>query len=79
MFQSATKLSSSVVLDFLSYCCQKVTPKCLAFVDQINLIGLIINGISQLTLRKNLLKRKIFYDTNRIKLKRSIKLKKMQK
>lgn len=76
MFQSATKLSSSVVLDFLSYCWQKVTPKCLAFVD---LIGLIINGISQLTLRKNLLKRKIFYDTNRIKLKRSIKLKKMQK
>ena len=36
--ESTTELSSSVVLDDHSYCWQKDTPKCLACVDQSNLI-----------------------------------------
>ena len=56
--ESTTKLSSSVVLDDHSYCWLKDTPKCLACVDQRNLVEVLVNEINILTLQNKLLKRK---------------------
>ena len=41
--ESTARLSSSVVLDDHSYCWQKDTPKCLAWVDEGNLIEVLVN------------------------------------
>ena len=49
-FESTTKLSSSVVLDNYSCCWLKDTPKCLACVDQRNLIEVLVNEINEMTL-----------------------------
>ena len=56
--ESTTKLSLSVLLDDHSYCCHKDSPKCLACVDQRNLIKVLVNQISELTLENTLSKRK---------------------
>ena len=48
--ESTTKLFSSVVLDDHSYCWQKDTPKCLACVDQRNLIEVLVNEINEKSL-----------------------------
>ena len=56
--ESATKLSSPVVLYDHSYYWQKDTPKCFACADQRNLIEVLVNGINELTLENKLLKRK---------------------
>ena len=62
--ESTTKLSSSVVLDDHSYCWLKNNPKCLACVDQRNLIEVLANEIIELTLENKLLKRKSLCYTN---------------
>ena len=62
--ESTTKLSSSVVLDDHSYCWLKNNPKCLACVDQRNLIEVLANEIIELTLENKLLKRKTLWYTN---------------
>ena len=46
--EPTAKLSSSVVLDDQSYCWLKDTPKCLACVDQRNLIEVLVNEINEL-------------------------------
>ena len=56
--ESTTKLSSSVVLDNHSYCWHKDTQKCLACVDQRNLIEVLVNEINELTFENKLLKKK---------------------
>ena len=56
--EPATKLSLSVVLHDHSYYWLKDNPKCLACVDQRNLIEVLINEINELTLENKLLKRK---------------------
>ena len=64
LIESTTKLSLSVVLDGYSYCWQKDTPKCLACVDQRNLIEKLVNEINELTLENKLLKRKTLCHAN---------------
>ena len=53
-----TKLSLSVVFDYHSCCWLKDTPKCIACVDQRNLIEVLVNEANELTLKNKLLKRK---------------------
>ena len=62
--ESTTKLCLSVVLDDHSYCWQKDAQKCLAFVDQINLIEVLVNEINELILENKLLRRKTLCYTN---------------
>ena len=56
--ESTKKLSSAVVLDDYSYYWQNNTPKCLACVDQRNLIEVLVNEINELIVENYLLKRK---------------------
>ena len=50
-------MSLSVVLDDHSYCWRKDIPKCLACVDQRNLIKVLLNEVNELTLENKLFKR----------------------